>query len=177
MKHNKHDVSEIDDGVRDCRIRSKKYYSMCRERCAKYKELSELTNVRIKWFTHSIDRAERQIIARSAQIKQPVGRQAQDLLEKLNSRKSRVFFLTQFLCQAICTQRTPKGLEGNRRLNEHGIYIRFETFQCFERRNRQTYGDVGKLHEPVPGFHLGRRCFDDDSILWRDGNHAWRNGS
>ena len=26
------------------------------------------------------------------------------------------FFLTQFLCQAICTQRTPKGLEGNRRL-------------------------------------------------------------
>ena len=34
-------------------------------------------------------------------------------------------FLTQFLCQAICTQRTPKGLEGNRRLYEHGIYIRY----------------------------------------------------
>ena len=33
-------------------------------------------------------------------------------------------FFAQFLCQAICTQRTPKGLEGNRRLYEHGIYIR-----------------------------------------------------
>ena len=31
-------------------------------------------------------------------------------------------FSTQFLCQAICTQRTPKG-PSNRRLNEHGIYI------------------------------------------------------
>ena len=33
------------------------------------------------------------------------------------------FFLTQFLCQAICTQRTRRDLS-NRRLNEHGIYIR-----------------------------------------------------
>ena len=37
----------------------------------------------------------------------------------------RTYFLTQFLCKAIiCTQRTPKRLEGNRRLYEHVIYIR-----------------------------------------------------
>ena len=36
-------------------------------------------------------------------------------------------FLTQFLCQTICTQRTPREPRrdtSNRRLNERGIYIR-----------------------------------------------------
>ena len=47
-------------------------------------------------------------------------------------------FLTQFLCQAICTQRTPKG-PSNRRLNEHGIYIR----HCQESNSQPVPSQAG----------------------------------
>ena len=48
------------------------------------------------------------------------------------------FFKTQFLCQAICTQRTRRD-PSNRRLNEHGIYIR----HCQESNSQPVPSQAG----------------------------------
>ena len=48
-----------------------------------------------------------------------------------------VIFLTKFLCQAICTQRTPK--RPKNRLNEHGIYIR----HCQESNSQPVPSQAG----------------------------------
>ena len=59
-------------------------------------------------------------------------------LELIHMPKNSIFFLTQFLCQAICTQE-PRRNPSNRRLNEHGIYIR----HCQESNSQPVPSQAG----------------------------------
>ena len=62
-------------------------------------------------------------------------------LREVHSFGGMLILLTQFLCQAICTQRTPKGPKYNRRLNEHGIYIYIR--HCQESNSQSVPSQAG----------------------------------
>ena len=61
-------------------------------------------------------------------------------MSQSDSNLSCLPFLTQFLCQAICTQRTPKGPKSSDfGVNEHGIYIR----HCQESNSQPVPSQAG----------------------------------
>ena len=72
------------------KFRLKEYREDASKFIENIKGKSERVNEQIKSFKLGIDSAEKKILARNSEIKQQVDRQAQVLLEKLNSRKFQI---------------------------------------------------------------------------------------
>ena len=90
-KHNRHDVSEIDEAVKDIKLRLKEYCEDASKFIENIRGKSERFNEQIESFKLGIDSAEKKILAQNAGIKQQqVDGQAEVLLEKLNSRKFQI---------------------------------------------------------------------------------------